>query len=210
MTSYHIALFLHLLALVVAAGASAVTKLAAGRRARARTVGEMLDWHGVLSSTARLFPICIVVFLATGAYMLVTARIHPWSAGFVVAGVLGIAVLLVNSVFLARQGIALGRMLERMAAQDADQPAPALTPPPVLGALPAVNSSVAIAIVFVMVTKPASVSLALGVLVLGVVIGAASALRRPAARRPLADPGLSRGASPIEREHQRRSTTLTP
>ena len=182
MDSYRIALFLHLLALVVAAGASAVTKLAAGRRARARTVGEMLDWHGVIASTSRLFPVCIVVFLATGSYMLVAARVHAWSTGFVVAGMLGIVVLLVNSVFLARQGIALRRMLEGLAAQGADRPAPRLAPPPFVAALPAVNSTLAIAIVFVMVIKPASVAVSLAILAAGVVIGAASAARRPAPR----------------------------
>jgi hypothetical protein len=182
MDSYHIALFLHLLALVVAAGASAVTKLAAARRARARTVGDMLEWHGVIAATSRLFPICIVVFLVTGSYMLAVARVHAWSTGFVVAGMLGIALLLVNSVFLARQGIALRRMLEGMAAHGADQPAPRLTPPPVVGALPAVNSAVAIAVVFVMVTKPASVPLALGIVALGAVLGAVSAARQRAPR----------------------------
>lgn len=182
MDPYHIALFLHLLALVVAAGASAVTKLAAGRRARARTVGDMLEWHGVIAATSRLFPICIVVFLVTGSYMLAVARVHAWSSGFVVAGMLGIVMLLVSSVFLARQGIALGRALEGMAAHGADQPAPKLTPPPVVSALPAINTAIAIAVVFVMVTKPASVPLALGIVALGVIIGAVSAARRPEPR----------------------------
>ena len=185
MDPYHIALFLHLLALVAAASASAVTKLAAGRRARARTVGDMLEWHGLIASTSRLFPICIVVFLVTGSYMLAVARIHAWSAGFVVAGMLGIVVLLVNSIFLARQGIALRRRLEGIAAQGVDQPAPKLTPPPIAAALPAVNTAIAIAVVFVMVTKPASVAVALGIVALGGVIGAVSAWRggapRPAA-----------------------------
>lgn len=53
MDRYHSALFFHLVALIVAAGATAITKLAAGRRARARTVGEMREWHDVLTSAAR-------------------------------------------------------------------------------------------------------------------------------------------------------------
>jgi len=39
MDTYLLAKFFHLLALIVAAGVTAVTKLAAGRRDRARTVG---------------------------------------------------------------------------------------------------------------------------------------------------------------------------
>jgi hypothetical protein len=53
MDRYHITLFIHILALLVAASATAITKLAAGRRARARTVGDVLDWHNVLMSTSR-------------------------------------------------------------------------------------------------------------------------------------------------------------
>jgi hypothetical protein len=67
---YHIALFIHILALMVATGATAVTKVAAGRRARARTVGEALDWHNVLASTAKAFPVCLATFAITGFYML--------------------------------------------------------------------------------------------------------------------------------------------
>lgn len=45
MDRYHIALFIHLLALFVAAGATATTNLAAGRLARAKAVADALDWH---------------------------------------------------------------------------------------------------------------------------------------------------------------------
>jgi len=63
---YPLAKYVHLFALFVAAGVTAVTKLAAGRRMRARTVGEALDWHNVLLSAAKLFPICLVVLAITG------------------------------------------------------------------------------------------------------------------------------------------------
>ena len=48
MDAYHIALFLHIVTLLVAASATAVTKLAVGRRIRARTVREALEWHELL------------------------------------------------------------------------------------------------------------------------------------------------------------------
>src|SRR4051812_49817775 len=70
MDLYPLAKYVHLVALFVAAGVTAVTKLAAGRRMRARTVGEALDWHNVLMSAAKLFPICLLVLAITGGYML--------------------------------------------------------------------------------------------------------------------------------------------
>jgi hypothetical protein len=42
MDTYHIALFVHLLTLIVAASVTAITRLAATRRMRAHTIGEAL------------------------------------------------------------------------------------------------------------------------------------------------------------------------
>jgi hypothetical protein len=53
-------------------------------------------------------------------------------------------------------------------------------PPRLVVALPVVNIGIALAVVFDMVTKPASLGVALGVLALGIVIAAASSLRQPA------------------------------
>lgn len=185
MDRYHVALFIHLVALIAAAGATAITKLAAGRRARSRTVGEMLDWHNTLIAAARVFPVCLAAFVITGSYMLSIAQLNVWSSGFVVAGFAGVALLLLSSVYLGVKGAALRRMLEAAAARGADHPAPALAPPTLVAVLPPVNSAIALAVAFDMVTKPASIGVALGVVALGVVLGAASVLLRPA-RTPAA------------------------
>jgi hypothetical protein len=178
MDAYHIALFLHIVTLVAAASAAAVVKLAVGRRIRARTVGEVLDWHNVMNSAAKIFPISLASFFLTGAYMLSRAGTHAWSAGFVVAGVAGIVLLFASGTFLGIKGKALGQMLEGMAKRGADQPAPKLVPPPLLIALPTINTGIAIAVVFDMVTKPASIPVALGVVAIGIVLGALPAMRR--------------------------------
>lgn len=180
MDRYHVALFTHIVALIVAAYATAVTKLSVGRRASARTVGEAIDWHGVLMSTSKLFPICLFAFTITGAYMLSFAQPSVWGAGFVVAGLTGVVLLLVSGVFLAAEGNALQQVLEGIAQRGLDESAPKLVPPPIVAALPAINTGIAIAVVFDMVTKPASIPLALVVVVLGILLGATAYLRRPA------------------------------
>jgi hypothetical protein len=188
MDRYHVALFIHLLALIVAAGATTVTKLAVGRRDRARTVAEVLDWHTVLMSTARLFPLCLAAFLLTGAYMLSVANMHIWSSGFVIAGVVGVGLLFVSGTYLGIKGNAVKQFLEEMAKQGPDRPAPQLAAPPLVAALPAINTGISLAVVFDMVTKPASVPVALSVIALGIALGAvgvvrgsASAVRRTSA-----------------------------
>lgn len=180
MDLYHLALFLHLLALIVAAGVTAVTKLAVGRRIRARTVGEALDWHGVLMKSARLFPICLLVFVITGGYMMSLVQALAWTTGFVVAGMAGVVLLFASGTYLGIKGKALGRVLAEMAARGADQPAPKLAPPPLVPLLPTVNTGIALAVAFDMVMKPASVPIALGIVVVGIVLGVLAAPKRAA------------------------------
>lgn len=176
MNWYRLTLFTHLLTLIVATAATAVTKLASGRRDRARTVGEMLEWHRILTSAAAVFPICLVVFTASGAYMLGVARVSA-SAPFAVAGLIGVVLLFASGTTLGIKGKGLRQMLEAAAAKDADQPAPRLAPPFLVTALPTINTGIAIAVVFAMVIKPATIASALAILGAGIVLGLIPALR---------------------------------
>jgi hypothetical protein len=192
MDLYHITLYLHIVTLTVAAGATAVVKLAIGRRTRARTVGEVLDWHNVLMKASKFFPICLALFVITGSYMLSVNHINAWSTGFVVAGLVGVALLLVAGIFLGTKGKALAQMLEGMAKSGADQPAPKLVPPPVIGALPMINTGIALAVVLDMVTKPVSIPIALSILAGGIALGAVVGMRRHApATEPATSPAIS-------------------
>lgn len=185
MDSYHIALFIHLVTLIVAAGATAVTKLAATRRMRARTVGELQEWHGILISASRLFPLCLVLFVASGAYMLGVAHASVWRSAYVVAGLTGVVLLFASGTYLGAKARVFRTVLAEMARHGADRPAPRVVPPAIVAMLPAVNSGIALAVVFDMVTKPASVVVALGIIAAGIACGAAStwsAARRHAPR----------------------------
>jgi len=183
MDRYHVALFLHIVTLIVAASTTAVTKLAVVRRIRARTIGEVIEWHTILMSASKIFPICLAAFVITGSYMLSVANVHAWTTGFVIAGFTGVAWLLASGIYLSMKAKALKSVLENMAKAGVDRPAPKLFPPPLVAALPAVNTGVALAVVFDMATKPASVSVALLIIALGVVVSAASSMRRRPALR---------------------------
>ena len=184
-----LAKYVHLVALFVAAGVTAVTKLAAGRRVRARTVGEALDWHNLLMSAAKLFPICLLVLAITGGYMLSVLHVSM-SSGFIVAGVLAIVWLFASGAFLGIKGGALKGVLEGMAAKGADQPVPKLAPPAAVVMLPAINTGVALAVALDMVAKPTSIPIALGIVAVGVVLGFLAAPKRPTsvAAQPAAIP----------------------
>lgn len=178
MDFYHVILFLHVFTLLVAAGATSVTKLAMDRRNRAHTVREVLDWHGVAMSAAKAFPLCLLGFVVTGGYMIGASHIS-WKTGFIVAGLVGVLLLLVSGVFLATRGKAVTRFLEGLVARGGDQPAPRLAMPPLVVALPFINTSIALSVAFDMVTKPTSIPVAMSILAIGIALGAAIGLRRP-------------------------------
>jgi len=148
---------------------------------RARTLGEALEWHNVLTSAARLFPICLAVFVVTGGYMVSVLRVSVWSTGFILAGFVGVVLLLASGTYLGIKGKGFRLMLEDMAARGADQPAPKLAPPPLVMVLPTVNTGIALAVAFDMVMKPTSVPVALAVIVVGIVLGVLAAPKGPAA-----------------------------
>ena len=174
-----LAKYVHLFALFVAAGVTAVTKLAAGRRVRARTVGEALEWHSTLMSASKLFPLCLLVLAVTGGYMLSVLKVSMSSA-FVVAGVFGIVWLFATGTFLGIKGGALKGVLEGMvAANGADHPAPKLAPPAAVVLLPTINTGVALAVALDMVVKPATLPVAFGIVAVGVVLGVFAAPKPP-------------------------------
>jgi hypothetical protein len=181
MDRYHIALFLHIVTLIVAASTTAVTKLAVSRRIRARTIGEVLEWHEVLMSASKLFPMCLAAFVITGSYMLSVSNSSVWTTGFAVAGFVGVGLLLASGVYLSTKAKALKAVLENMAKAGADRPAPKLIPPPLVAMLPVVNTGIALAVVFDMATKPASVPVALLVVGVGIALGAVPSMRRRSA-----------------------------
>ena len=180
MDSYRIALFLHVVTLVVAASATAVTKLAVGRRIRALTVAEALDWHNVLVSASRAFPICLASFVITGSYMVSHSGNRAWGSGFVVSGLVGVTLLLASGTYLGIKGKALKQVLENLMKDGPDRPAPRLIPPPFVALLPGANTGIALGVVFDMVMKPTSAPVALGVIVLGAAVSIGLARRKSA------------------------------
>lgn len=186
MDTYRVALFLHVVTLIIAASATAVTKLAVGRRIRARSVAEALDWHNVLVSASRAFPICLASFVITGSYMVSRAGNRAWGSAFVVSGLVGVTLLLASGTYLGIKGKGLKQVLENLAKDGPDRPAPRLVPPPLVALLPLANTGIGLGVVFDMVMKPTTVSLALGVIVLGVAVSIGLGRRKPAS---IAKPG---------------------
>ena len=164
---YRIALFIHLAALVAAAWASSRTHLAETRAHRAATAGEALQWYMIAGKAARIFPVVIVLLLATGGYMMSRGG-YTWRDGWIVTGVLAALLLFAVGGVLGARGRAGARALAQ-----GDPGAAPPAPDYVAARLSRLNTGIALGAMFVMVTKP-SLVVSLAALVAAAIIGAVS------------------------------------
>lgn len=177
MDGYHIALFVHLCALLAAIGASAVVALAMRRVRSSQTGRDALPWLALGKSAARTFPPAILALVASGAYMVHDS--WSWSAGWVDAGLAGAVLLGVLGDRV--EGRAAHRVAMALAADPA-APAGAIVRDRVWWTAGLVNPALATGIVFVMTTKP-SLAGSIASLVVAVAIGAVAAV--PLWRNPV-------------------------
>ncbi len=153
MSAYSMFLYIHLLALVAASATSAVVHLAQARARSSGTVPEIRQWLLLGGSTARFFPLATLTLLATGVLMLASHGPWSWSAGWVDAGLVAVAFLLVSGPVLGARGKRLGRSLASLPPAEVER-ARGLLHDPLAGTLSWLNTGVALGVVFVMAAKP--------------------------------------------------------
>jgi hypothetical protein len=89
--TYHVVLYVHLLALFVGIGAGAVLLTCLFQLRAARTVEQAVPWGMVSGKVAKLFPVAIVGLFLTGAYM--THEFWTWGTSWIVLAIVGLVVL---------------------------------------------------------------------------------------------------------------------
>jgi hypothetical protein len=167
MTSFHIALFVHLLALFAAFGASTVVHVATVKIRQARSGGEALEWLGLAHAFSPVFPAALAVLVGTGAWML--HRGGSWGAGFVLAGLVGVGLLFVPGAAFE------GTRARKLAAALAERPDDPPLDDPLLSLISWANTGIAVGVTYGMVARP-STGAAFAALVAGLVAGAAAGL----------------------------------
>jgi len=167
MTAYALALFLHLLFVLVATAAAALTTFATVRLRRAQTLAEAVQSGTVVGRVVPAFPIAVLGLLATGGYM--THVRWSWSTPWVDAAVvaLGLIVILGTGVEGSR-GRALRRELQ---AAGMSTRARRLLRDPVAWTAKMTTLTLVVAAVFLMTVKPTA-AVSASALVVAVVAGA--------------------------------------
>jgi hypothetical protein len=97
--TYHVVLFIHLLALFVGIGAGSVLVVCLFRLRAARTLADAVPWATVAGQTEKAFPIAILGLFGSGAYM--TSDLWTWSTGWIDVSIAGL-------VLVALQGPLVG------------------------------------------------------------------------------------------------------
>jgi hypothetical protein len=149
-SAYSVVLFVHLLALLVAAMAATVTGYAALQLRDARTAPDAARWGRLVDSVTPAFPVASLTLLGSGAYM--TQDQWTWTTPWIDAGLAGLALITVCGAGVeASRGRALKR--ELMTAGMSPR-ARRLQRDPYAWSAKMTTLTLMLAIVFVMATKP--------------------------------------------------------
>jgi hypothetical protein len=102
--TYHVVLYIHLLALFVGIGAGSVLLACLLQLRAARTLEQALPWGMMAGKVGKLFPVAIVGLFASGAYM-TSASTSPWSwsTRWIDIGIAALVVLTVQGAGIAER-----------------------------------------------------------------------------------------------------------
>jgi hypothetical protein len=115
--TYHVVLYIHLLALFVGVGAAGVLLVCLFQLRSAQTVSDAAPWGGVAGKTGRFFPIAILGLFGSGAYM--TSDVWTWNTGWIDVGIAGLVILGLQGPLIGERA---GKKLEQ--ALHANGPGP--------------------------------------------------------------------------------------
>jgi hypothetical protein len=189
---YHVVLFVHLVSLLLAAGAAATLHVADVEIRRAQSLSEALRLALRMKRTATAFPFAIVGLVGSGIYMthhLAWGFSTPW----VLAGEVGLAAIVVlgdavNGRFGRQLGAAIGGALARGGDGALTEEVRAHLENPVAKLASVAPTALRFGVIYVMTVKPGATGSTVAMLV-ALAAGAVASqalLRTPAAARELA------------------------
>jgi hypothetical protein len=99
--TYHVVLYIHLLALFVGIGAGTVLLVCLFQLRGAQTLADAVPWGRVAGKTGRTFPIAILGLFGTGAYM--TTDVWTWSTRWIDVSIAGLVLLALQGPLVAER-----------------------------------------------------------------------------------------------------------
>jgi hypothetical protein len=172
--TYHVVLYIHLLALFVGVGAGSVLLTCLFQLRAARTLEQALPWGMAAGKVGKLFPVAVVGLFGSGAYM--TSHFWTWRTGWIDVGIAALVLLLAQGA-----GVAERTAHKLQAALRANGPGPLgaearrMTLHPGLWVVEFSNLGIVMGVVWNMTEKP-GLGGSLAAVLVGYAVGAALAL----------------------------------
>lgn len=101
MDTYHVVLYVHLLALLLGIGAASILLVCLIQLRSAETLMEAVPWGMVAGKVTKAFPVAALGLVATGAYM--TSHLWTWSTSWIVVSIVGLAVIVLQGPLIAER-----------------------------------------------------------------------------------------------------------
>jgi hypothetical protein len=172
--TYHVVLYVHLLAVFIAVGAASVLVVCLFQLRAAKTLADAVPWGVVAGKTEHAFPIAILGLFGTGAYM--TSDLWTWDTGWIVVSIVGLALLALQGPLVGgRTGKQLKQALQENGPGPLGKQARRMTLHPGLWVAEYANIGVFFGIVWNMTQKPGTGE-AIAAIVGGYVVGAIVAM----------------------------------
>ncbi len=153
MDTYHIVLYVHLLAVFIGVGAASVLMVCLFQLRGAKTLADAVPWGVVAGKTEHAFPIAILGLFGTGAYM--TSDIWTWSTGWIDVSIAGLVPLALQGPLVGgRSGKQLKEALQDNGPGPLGKRARRMTRHPGLWVTEFANIGVFFGIVWNMTQKP--------------------------------------------------------
>ena len=189
MNGYHIALFIHLLFVLLASAAAAVALFASLRLRAAANSAEALLWLSAIRKVVPLFPVSVAGLLASGAYM--SHQLGAWAAPWVDASLLGLG--LIVALGSGVEGSRMRLLARELADSGLSPRSRRLLRDPVAWAAKMCTLTLVVAVVFIMTLKPATggCAVALVAAIVAGVLGAAPICRSAPTDSPTNAPGAA-------------------
>jgi hypothetical protein len=172
--TYHVVLYIHLLALFVGIGAATVLMVCLFQLRVALTLADAVPWGRVAGKTARAFPFAILGLFGTGAYM--TSDVWTWSTRWIDVSIAGLVLVALQGPLVAER---TAKKLEKALHENGPGPlrehARRMTRHPGLWVAEFTNVGIVLGIVWNMTEKP-GLGASIAAIVGGYAVGVAVAL----------------------------------
>ena len=175
MDTYHVVLYIHLLALLVGFSAGMIETVCLFRLRAAETLEAAAPWGQLAGEIEKAFPVAILGLFGSGAYM--TSDVWTWGTSWIVLAIIGLVVLSVQGPLVAgRRGHAVKAALAANGPGPLGPDARRMTRDRALWAAAFTNEFLVLGIVWVMTNKPGWAG-GVATLVIAYAVGLALAVR---------------------------------